>query len=285
MQARRTGRVPEDAVAPPITHARHRRYQVITPGAAMDEAGPAVAAAAAAAAEAGERLRWALDTTAWRPSPQQLRYLGGLLPPGELADVMRYLRLEDRKRAMASRVMQRACVAALSGSPGAWREVQIRRTERGKPFAAGGFARPIHAPNFNFNVAHEVRGRGRAACRRRLLRACYAAVLCPKRRQRRRWVGGAPALAHMIVRANADMWQTRLDAPWGCDRALHALSLCAGRLCRAGFRAAVPVRRGRGGAPPDRAAAGNAAAHAATAARHRGKAGATDCRHSLFRAH
>ena len=56
-------------------------------------------------------------------------------------------------RIAACRLLQRKCVAEVLGVQHA--DVIIKRTKGGKPFAAGGPPRP-HAPNFNFNISHEV---------------------------------------------------------------------------------------------------------------------------------
>lgn len=53
------------------------------------------------------------------------------------------------------RLLQRQCVAAALGVPFA--AVTIQRTKGRKPFFAGRVSKP-QAPNFNFNVSHEVRG-------------------------------------------------------------------------------------------------------------------------------
>ena len=64
---------------------------------------------------------------------------------------MKYLREDDRKRALVSRLLQRrACVEA-TGVP--WAQVELKRTKGGKPFMANkpaGFG-----PNWNWNVSHE----------------------------------------------------------------------------------------------------------------------------------
>jgi hypothetical protein len=71
--------------------------------------------------------------------------------------VLAFMQPADQCRALSSRIMQRCAVAeALAVS---WREVALARTKGRKPFTTN--AKPPHAPNFNFNVSHEVRpGRG-----------------------------------------------------------------------------------------------------------------------------
>ena len=62
---------------------------------------------------------------------------------------------EDQKRALVSRLMQRQCVAVALGIP--WEKVLIKRTKGRKPFVINKGLDKTHAPNFNFNVSHEVR--------------------------------------------------------------------------------------------------------------------------------
>ena len=65
---------------------------------------------------------------------------------------------DDQKRALVSRLLQRQCVSeAMSLS---WQSVQIKRTKGRKPFVMNKSMDRSGAPNFNFNVSHEV---GRAA--------------------------------------------------------------------------------------------------------------------------
>ena len=51
------------------------------------------------------------------------------------------------------RLLQRKCASDVLGIE--LDKVEIRRTKGGKPFAVADVDRP-HAPNFNFNVSHEV---------------------------------------------------------------------------------------------------------------------------------
>ncbi len=75
---------------------------------------------------------------------------------------------DDQKRALLSRLLQRRCVSLALGLP--WGRVHIKRTKAKKPFAVGAPARP-HAPNFNFNVSHEVRAGSLYLCVRMRLRS------------------------------------------------------------------------------------------------------------------
>ena len=62
---------------------------------------------------------------------------------------------EDKKRAMVSRLLQRQCISRALGIP--WSEAKVKRTRGKKPFAViTAKVDKSHAPNFNFNVSHEV---------------------------------------------------------------------------------------------------------------------------------
>lgn len=62
---------------------------------------------------------------------------------------------EDQKRSMLSRLLQRQCIHTALGLP--WKQVKVKRTRGRKPFAViGQSVDKTHAPNFNFNVSHEV---------------------------------------------------------------------------------------------------------------------------------
>jgi 4'-phosphopantetheinyl transferase len=102
------------------------------------------------------RLRWAVDVSAaaWDPSPAEAAFLLSLLQPEEAADAQRFHFPADRRRALASRLLQRAAAAAALGVPHA--AVAIARTKGRKPYAAAPAGpRPPACPNFNFSVSHE----------------------------------------------------------------------------------------------------------------------------------
>ena len=61
---------------------------------------------------------------------------------------------ESKRRVATCRLLQRKCAAEVLGI--AFSDVQIRRTKGRKPFVVAAVDRP-YAPNFNFNVSHEVR--------------------------------------------------------------------------------------------------------------------------------
>lgn len=110
------------------------------------------------------RLRWALRTGAWEPTPDVLEFLLACLSPDQRALVVRHSRAEDRKRALAARFTERAAAAAALGLPlGA---VALKRTRGGKPYVTNDVPKP-QAPNWNFSVSHEVRRRPGAGWRGR----------------------------------------------------------------------------------------------------------------------
>ena len=102
------------------------------------------------------RLRWAVALGAWEPSPDEFAFLLGLLPEEERTSVLRFRQEADKRRALVSRLLQRAAAAAALGLPHA--SVVVRRTRGSKPYAANELDKP-HAPNWNYSVSHEVRRR------------------------------------------------------------------------------------------------------------------------------
>uniref|UniRef100_A0A7S3QM64 holo-[acyl-carrier-protein] synthase n=1 Tax=Dunaliella tertiolecta TaxID=3047 RepID=A0A7S3QM64_DUNTE len=98
-------------------------------------------------------LRLAVETAAWDASLQFDHFLA-YLPAHEQEDVLRFFQLEDRKRALASRMLQRAAISAVCGvpllPPSA---IAVQRTKGRRPFTLN--RAPDSAPNWNFNVSHE----------------------------------------------------------------------------------------------------------------------------------
>lgn len=103
-------------------------------------------------------LRWAVDTSSWTPGPDEFEFLLALIPTADQAECRSFRFLDDRKRALVSRLLQRAAACAALGLP--FSEVDIRRTKGRKPFVFNRGADRSSAPNFNFNVSHEVGSRG-----------------------------------------------------------------------------------------------------------------------------
>ena len=99
-------------------------------------------------------LRWLLDISEWSLSEFEFAsFLGSRnLCSDDQSSILKFVHLDDRKRALASRLMQRACIAHVCGVE--QEEVKISRTRGGKPFTSN--VKPDSAPNFNFNVSHEV---------------------------------------------------------------------------------------------------------------------------------
>ena len=77
----------------------------------------------------------------------------GSLPTEVGAEVGKYKQAADQKRALLSRLLQRKAVVNVLPIPTS--EVVIKRTRGGKPFWLNS-ADKASAPNFNFNVSHEV---------------------------------------------------------------------------------------------------------------------------------
>lgn len=69
------------------------------------------------------------------------------------AEVQKYKQTADQKRALLSRLLQRTAVGNVFSIP--LSDIEIRRTKGGKPFCAN-YVNKASAPNFNFNVSHEV---------------------------------------------------------------------------------------------------------------------------------
>jgi phosphopantetheinyl transferase len=94
-----------------------------------------------------------VNTRAWSPSSDEFEFVLNLLNKEEQGQVTSFQYEDDRKRALASRLLQRTCVRLVCKCPDS--VVLIMRTKGGKPFTLN--QKPETAPNFNFNVSHEVR--------------------------------------------------------------------------------------------------------------------------------
>lgn len=103
---------------------------------------------------ATEALRWAVNISHWQPTKLQWTVVLDCLPPDVQGKCLQYVQHDDQKRAVVSQLLQRACIRRVFGE--AWDRIDIKRTKGSKPFYAGIVDR-LHAPNFNFNVSHEVR--------------------------------------------------------------------------------------------------------------------------------
>lgn len=97
-------------------------------------------------------LRWAISIKDWNPPDPEWQRLLSLVSPDERAEVLTFLKQDDQKRALVSRLAQRACISKVLGIP--WQQVSIGRTKGRRPFAVNAVNKP-HAPNFNYNVSHD----------------------------------------------------------------------------------------------------------------------------------
>ncbi|XP_024029400.1 L-aminoadipate-semialdehyde dehydrogenase-phosphopantetheinyl transferase [Morus notabilis] len=95
--------------------------------------------------------RWAVDISKWDPTPQDFSFALSLLPLHDHNSIIRFVRLEDRKRALVSRLLQYALVHEVLGIPN--NEIVIKRTLEGKPYLEYGEI-STEFPNFNFNTSH-----------------------------------------------------------------------------------------------------------------------------------
>jgi 4'-phosphopantetheinyl transferase len=98
------------------------------------------------------RLRWAVEVSSWDPEQEEFELLCSFLPAEDALDVRRFKFRDDQKRAVISRLLQRAAASQVLRLPHA--DVLIRRTKGRKPYAANETSR-THAPNFNYSVSHE----------------------------------------------------------------------------------------------------------------------------------
>lgn len=99
-------------------------------------------------------FRWAVNIGGWLPAEAELSFLLTLIPDTERQDVRSFKFLDDQKRALCSRLLQRQCTCQALQIR--WQDVVLKRTRGRKPFAAVQGSRTA-CPNFNFNVSHEVR--------------------------------------------------------------------------------------------------------------------------------
>jgi 4'-phosphopantetheinyl transferase len=102
-------------------------------------------------------LRWLVDISAWHPKETEWQLLLRMITEEEATKVMRFIREEDRIRALVSRLLQRRACFESTGVP--YASVRIERTKGSKPFMAN--KPPASAPgmrvapNWNFNISHE----------------------------------------------------------------------------------------------------------------------------------
>lgn len=95
--------------------------------------------------------RWLVNTSQWNPSPNEFSFAMSFLPHHEHSSITRFVRIEDRKRALVSRLLQYALVHEVLAIP--FDEITIRRTLEGKPYLEWN-KENVEFPNFNFNASH-----------------------------------------------------------------------------------------------------------------------------------
>lgn len=95
--------------------------------------------------------RWLVNISEWDPSPHDFSIALSLLPQQQHSSITRFVKTEDRKRALVSRLLQYALVHQLTEIP--FDEIVINRTPQGKPYLDT-HKKNVKFPNFNFNVSH-----------------------------------------------------------------------------------------------------------------------------------
>ncbi|XP_031282768.1 L-aminoadipate-semialdehyde dehydrogenase-phosphopantetheinyl transferase-like [Pistacia vera] len=96
-------------------------------------------------------VRWVVDISKWNPIPHHFSSALSLLPHHQHSSITRFVKMEDRKRALVSRLLQNALVHEVLGIP--VDEIIIKRTIEGKPYLECDKV-GMEFPNFNFNVSH-----------------------------------------------------------------------------------------------------------------------------------
>ena len=113
-------------------------------------------AAWAEEAKATGCVRWVVDVMKWTPSEEEFDFLLALVPEAPERDaVTRYKQVDDRKRALVSRLLIRRC-ASLCLNLDQLTSVHVTRTRGRKPFLKNA-TKPDDRLNFNVNVSHEGR--------------------------------------------------------------------------------------------------------------------------------
>uniref|UniRef100_A0A6V7NFG7 holo-[acyl-carrier-protein] synthase n=1 Tax=Ananas comosus var. bracteatus TaxID=296719 RepID=A0A6V7NFG7_ANACO len=95
--------------------------------------------------------RWLVNISTWDPSERRFASLASLLPPHERPAIMRFVKVDDRKRALVSRLLQYVLVREVLGIP--FDKITMSRTIEGKPYLQNNEDNVVF-PNFNFNASH-----------------------------------------------------------------------------------------------------------------------------------
>ncbi|XP_076937868.1 uncharacterized protein LOC143605760, partial [Bidens hawaiensis] len=94
--------------------------------------------------------RWLVNVSQWDPSPHEFWMAMSLVPQQHHSSITRFVKIEDRKRALVSRLLQYALIHQLIRIP--VDQIVINRTAEGKPYLERN--QNVKYPNFNFNVSH-----------------------------------------------------------------------------------------------------------------------------------
>ncbi|CAH1438159.1 unnamed protein product [Lactuca virosa] len=95
--------------------------------------------------------RWLVNISQWNPTPNEFYIAMSVLPQEQHSSVTRFMKTEDQKRALVSRLLQYALVHEVLEIP--FEEIIIIRTPEGKPYLES-HKNSMKFPNFNFNVSH-----------------------------------------------------------------------------------------------------------------------------------
>ncbi|KAI3917026.1 hypothetical protein MKX01_003475 [Papaver californicum] len=95
--------------------------------------------------------RWLVSISQWNPTRDEFSFILSVLPLHEHSSITRFVKFEDRKRAIISRLLQYALVHQVFEIP--FDEIRIKRTVEAKPYLETD-GENMEFPNFNFNVSH-----------------------------------------------------------------------------------------------------------------------------------
>ncbi|KAJ8635327.1 hypothetical protein MRB53_009594 [Persea americana] len=97
--------------------------------------------------------RWVVDISGWDPPPDHFSSIVSLLPLHDRSAITRFMKSEDRIRALVSRLLQFVLVHEVLEIP--FDEIIIKRTVEGKPYLVHeNSGQILQFPNFNFNSSH-----------------------------------------------------------------------------------------------------------------------------------
>ncbi|KAJ3681036.1 hypothetical protein LUZ60_015525 [Juncus effusus] len=94
--------------------------------------------------------RWLVNISQWNPSSERFEFLLSVLPSHERSQIIRFAKLEDKKRALVSRLLQFTLVHQVLNI--SFDKINIPRTLEGKPYLK--FQGDALFPNLNFSISH-----------------------------------------------------------------------------------------------------------------------------------